>query len=63
MKIVVDRLLCDANALCVAEAPDLLALDANEELVVLKPDLVPDEVERARRAVAVCPKAALRIED
>jgi len=63
LKIVIDRLLCDANALCVAEAPELLALDANEELMLLKPDLAPDDVERARRAVAVCPKAALSIED
>lgn len=63
MKIIIDRLLCDSNALCVIEAPDLLALDDNEELVVLKPVLAPDEVERARRAAAACPKAALLIVD
>lgn len=63
MKIILDRLLCDSNALCVVEAPDLLTMDENEELVILKEELAPDEVERARRAVAVCPKAALRIGD
>lgn len=63
MKIVVDRLLCDSNGLCVVEAPGLLALDASEELMVLKTELADAELEPARRAVAVCPKGALRIAD
>lgn len=61
MKLILDRSLCDGNALCVDQAPDLLEMDANEELVVLKPDLAPDEIERARRAADACPKAALRL--
>lgn len=63
MKVVLDRTLCDSNALCVAEAPDLFALDEDEELVLLKVELAPDEVERARRAVSACPKAALELVD
>jgi len=63
MKIVLDRALCDSNALCIAEAPDLFALDDDEELVVLKEEIGPDEVERARRAVSACPKAALSLQD
>lgn len=61
MKIVVDRLLCDANGLCVIEAPDLLALDDNEELVVLREDVASEAAQRAERAVAACPKAALSL--
>lgn len=61
MKIVVDRLLCDANGLCVLEAPDLLSLDEDEELVILRAELQPDAVDRAEKAVAACPKAALTL--
>jgi ferredoxin len=61
MKLILDRALCDGNALCVAQAPDLLEMDDNEELVVLKAELAPDEVERARRAADACPKAALHL--
>ena len=63
MKLKVDRGLCDSNALCVLEAPDLLALDDNEELVILKEEMAPDAVQRARRAINACPKAALRLVD
>lgn len=61
MKIIVDRQLCDSNGLCVIEAPDLLALDADEELIVLREDFSSDCAERAERAVAACPKAALSL--
>jgi ferredoxin len=61
MKIVVDRLLCDANGLCVIEAPDLLVLDEDEELVVQREDVASEAATRAERAVAACPKAALSL--
>ena len=62
MRIVVDRLLCDANGLCVAEAPDLLSLDENEELVIGDEEIGPEREDRAQRAIAACPKAALSLE-
>lgn len=61
MKLVLDRGLCDSNALCVAEAPELLAMDEDEQLVLLRDDLGPGDLEPAERAVAACPKAALSI--
>jgi ferredoxin len=61
MKIEADRSLCDGNALCVAEAPDLLELDENEMVVVIGQPADEAALERARRAAAVCPKAALRV--
>jgi ferredoxin len=63
MKIVADRSLCDGNALCVAAAPDLSALDENEMVVVIAQPADQASVERARRVVVVCPKAALRLVD
>ena len=63
MKIVLDRPRCEGHGLCEEEAPNLLHLDDEGDLVL---DL--DEVEEgstyaaaARSAVRVCPVAALRL--
>lgn len=61
MRIVVNRLLCDGNGLCVREAPELLALDDADTLHVLKEHVEERDREKAERAVKVCPKAALSI--
>ena len=61
MKIVVDWSLCDGNALCSKEVPDLLAVDEKDTLHVLKPTFDARDLERVRRAVQVCPKCALSI--
>ena len=61
MEIGVDRLLCEANAVCVGLAPDVFDLDEEEELVI-QPGPVPDEqVERVTSAIKGCPKNALFI--
>ena len=63
MKVVLDRPRCEGHGLCEEEAPDLMHLDDEGDLVL---DL--DEVEEgstyaaaARSAVRVCPVAALRL--
>lgn len=61
MRIVVNRSLCDGNGLCAREAPDLLALDENDEPQILKESFGADFADHARRAARVCPKAALSI--
>jgi len=61
MEIGVDRLLCEANAVCVGLAPDVFDLDEEEELVI-QPGPVPDgQVERVTSAIKGCPKNALFI--
>jgi ferredoxin len=62
MRIVVDWSLCDGNGLCAKEAPQLLSLDADDQLHILKEDLAEEDLAPAERAVAVCPKSALKIE-
>lgn len=60
MRVEVDRLICEANGVCEALAPEVFALDDDDELQVVQP--VPDGHEQAaREAVERCPKAALRI--
>jgi ferredoxin len=66
MKPMVDPLLCEANALCVAEAPEVFELvddDDGGRVRILLPT-PPAQLEAAvRDAVASCPKQALRIID
>jgi ferredoxin len=64
MKVVVDELRCDAHGVCVDACPEVFALDDDDDMVrVLQHE--PDESlrEKVNRAVLVCPKAAITVED
>ena len=63
MKVVVDFDRCEANALCTEEAPEVFKLDENDFLQVLIEE--PDESLRAKidKAVVVCPRNAISIEE
>jgi ferredoxin len=61
MKVTVDPDLCEVNALCVAEAPEVFDLSGDEVVDILLPE-PPLEMESAvTDAVLACPKQALRI--
>ena len=64
MRVVVDKLRCDAHGVCVDACPDVFALsDDDDKVRVLVEE--PDESlrEQLQRAAVVCPKAAISIED
>ena len=61
MRIVINREACDGNGLCVAQAPQLLTMADDDELILLEPEFGEDQLDNARRAARVCPKAALSI--
>ncbi len=53
---------CAGTGQCVAVAPDLFELDADGlSTVIAQPDS-PDRLEMARKAAALCPMAAIRLE-
>ena len=59
----VDRNRCDLYANCVQQAPDLFRLDdTDEDLVILSTRVPGEHLDAARKAVAACPKSALRLE-
>jgi ferredoxin len=61
MKVTVDPDLCEANALCVAAAPEVFDLTGDDVVDVLLPE-PPTAMESAVvDAVTACPKQALRI--
>ena len=62
MKLKVDWPLCDGNGVCTVEAPELLALDDNDDLVLLSEDFDATLLAKVEAAVRVCPKHALSID-
>ncbi len=63
VRIVVDRLKCESNGLCVGHAPDIFEIDDNDELVVLDEEPSADRRVAVETAVRMCPKQALSLLD
>lgn len=64
MKVHVDELRCEGQAVCTGLAPAVFELGDDDEVVRVLVDEVPAEREaRVRKAVAKCPMAALSIEE
>jgi ferredoxin len=61
MKVIVDPELCEANALCVAEAPEVFDLRNDEVVDIVLPEPPPELESAVTDAVIACPKQALRI--
>lgn len=62
MEVEVNRELCEANGVCEGLAPEVFHLDDAEELQV-RGQVGPEEQERVRKAVQMCPKGALSIRE
>ncbi|KRC65657.1 ferredoxin [Aeromicrobium sp. Root236] len=62
-RVEVDFDACESNALCEAMAPDMFFVDDDDLLQVEDPTVTDDNRSRVERAVASCPKSALRIVD
>ncbi|MFI0373065.1 ferredoxin [Actinomadura sp. 1N219] len=63
MRVRVDPLVCEANAVCAGLAPEVFDLDDEDVLQILAPDVPPEEQDRVRHAVRSCPKAALTLDE
>ena len=62
-RIVVDRSRCEANAVCERIAPEVFQVSEDDKLRILKAEVGDDFLEKVRRAVEHCPRAALSIEE
>ena len=63
MRVEVDKLSCEANAVCVGIAPDVFQLDDEDVLHILLPEPPPELADQVREAVIGCPKLALTLHD
>ena len=61
--IKVDFDLCESNALCEAMAPQVFELDDDDYLQLKTEQTTDDNRADGERAVAACPRAAIRLED
>lgn len=59
MRVEVDLVRCEGNAICVGLAPDVFDLNDEESAVVLVSPVPADQEERVEQAIADCPRAAL----
>lgn len=62
MKVCVDYDKCTGLGICESLAPDFFEVDDAGDLVLLKEDITPAELQSVEEAVGGCPTEALRIE-
>jgi ferredoxin len=62
MKCVVDYDKCTGLGICESLAPEFFEVNDDGDLLQLKEDISPDELQAVEEAVAGCPTEALRIE-
>jgi ferredoxin len=63
MKVEVDWALCDANGVCVVEAPRVFEMTDDDKLVVLQEQVGPLDLDAVKSAIRVCPKRALSLSE
>ncbi len=61
LRILVDRDLCEANAVCVGWAPEVFGLDDANGMTVLDATPGPDLLAKVKCAVDRCPRGALSV--
>lgn len=63
VKVIVDWQLCESNALCMVEAPEVFQIRDDDTLDVLDDQPAEALREKVEAAAHACPKRAISIED
>ncbi|MFE1079780.1 ferredoxin [Nocardiopsis alba] len=63
MRVEVDFDLCESNALCRGEAPEVFEVRDDDFLYLLTEEPAPELREKVRRAVRLCPRQAITTRD
>lgn len=63
MRVVVDFDLCESNALCMATAPEVFEVRDDDFLYILQENPPEELREKVSKAVRLCPKQAITVED
>lgn len=61
VKITADRNVCIGSGMCVMTAPAVFDQDDDGIVLLLTPDIPPDQAAAAVRATELCPSGALRL--
>jgi ferredoxin len=62
MKVDVDWDLCDGNAVCTFEAPEVFRIDDDDNLIVLQEEPAEELRSQVQAAIRICPKRAISVE-
>ena len=60
-KVVVDRDVCESNAVCMGVAPEVFEVRDDDELYIVQESPPDDLRPKVEQAVRQCPKQALSI--
>ncbi|MBW2244143.1 MAG: ferredoxin [Deltaproteobacteria bacterium] len=60
MKILVDRDLCEANAICMKQAPEVFRVEEDDTLTLLLEEIPSQFEDAVNEAVRLCPRQALK---
>ncbi len=63
MKVKVDYDLCEANAVCMKQAPEVFLVDDEDNLQILDENPGPELREKVLDAVRLCPRQAISTEE
>jgi len=63
MKVVVDYDLCEANAICMQQAPEIFRVEEDDTLTILLEEVPSELQDKAREAERLCPRQAIRFEE
>jgi ferredoxin len=63
MKVKVDYDLCEANAVCMQQAPKVFLVDDEDNLQILDESPGPELREKVLNAVRLCPRQAISTEE
>jgi len=63
VKVIVDYDLCEANAICMRECPEVFRVEEDDTLSVLMEDVPESLQEKCRQAERLCPRQAIRLDD
>ena len=61
MKVEVDFDLCESNALCMQALPEVFEVRDDDFLYLLTDEIKPEWTDRAREAVRLCPRQAIKL--
>ncbi|MBW2274641.1 MAG: ferredoxin [Deltaproteobacteria bacterium] len=62
MKVVIDYDLCEANAVCQDNCPEVFRVEDDDTLTILIEEPSEDLRDSVKRAVDRCPRQAIRLE-
>ena len=62
MKIKVDYDLCEANAVCMQQAPGVFKVDDEDNLHILQESPPDEQRAKVEAAVRLCPRQAITLE-